>query len=83
MKRIIALLLCLTTLCSGLIISASAEGATVTGSDVNVRSGPGTNYAISGSVKKGDAYTVTEIRYGFGKLKSGAGWISLKYTERT
>ena len=54
----------------------------VTADSLNVRSGPGTNYPVSGSVKKGDAYTVTETRDGFGKLKSGAGWISLKYTER-
>ena len=54
----------------------------VTADSLNVRSGPGTSYSISGSVKKGDAYTVTEIRDGFGKLKSGAGWIALKHTER-
>ena len=34
-------------------------------------------------MEKGDAYTVTESRNDFGKLKSGAGWIALKYTERT
>ena len=55
----------------------------VTVGTLNVRSGPGTSYPVSGSVKKGDAYTVTEIRDGFGKLKSGAGWIALKHTERT
>ena len=54
----------------------------VTADSLNVRSGPGTSYSISGSVKKGEAYTITETRDGFGKLKSGAGWISLKYTER-
>ena len=54
----------------------------VTADSLNVRSGPGTSHSISGSVKKGDVYTVTEIRDGFGKLKSGAGWIALKHTER-
>lgn len=34
-------------------------------------------------MEKGDAYTVTKTRDGFGKLKSGAGWIALKHTERT
>ena len=54
----------------------------VTADSLNIRSGPGTSYPVSGSVKKDDAYTVTETRDDFGKLKSGAGWISLKYTER-
>lgn len=27
-------------------------------------------------MEKGDAYTVTESRNDFGKLKSGAGWIA-------
>ena len=54
----------------------------VTVDSLNIRSGPGTSYPVNGSVKKGDAYTVTEIRDGFGKLKSCAGWIALKHTER-
>ena len=51
---------------------------------LNVRSGPGTSYAIVTTVKQGQAYTITETKNGWGKLKSGAGWINLstKYCEK-
>ena len=49
---------------------------------LNVRKGPGVSYDISGTVKKGEVFTITETRNGWGKLKSGAGWISLGYTQR-
>lgn len=53
---------------------------------LNVRKGPGTNYGIVTQVKKGEVYTiVAEEKNGdttWGKLKSGAGYISLGYTVR-
>lgn len=54
---------------------------------VNIRKGPGTNYAITGAVPKGGAYTIIEEKSGtgakkWGKLKSGAGWIALDYTQK-
>lgn len=49
---------------------------------LNVRSGPGTNYSVSTKVREGDKYTIVEEKDGWGKLKSGAGWISLEYTKR-
>jgi uncharacterized protein YgiM (DUF1202 family) len=53
---------------------------------LNVRKGPGTNYGIATTVKKGEVYTiVAETKNGsttWGKLKSGAGYISLGYTKR-
>lgn len=49
---------------------------------LNVRSGPSINYEIKGSLPKGGAYTIIEEKDNWGKLKSGIGWISLKYTER-
>ena len=49
---------------------------------LNIRSGAGTNFPVTGTVKKGEAYTIVEEKNGFGKLKSGAGWISLDYTKR-
>lgn len=54
----------------------------ITASTLNVRKGPGTNYAVATTVKKGQAYTIVETKNGWGKLKSGAGWISLAYTQR-
>lgn len=49
---------------------------------LNVRKGPGVSYDVSTTVKKGDVFTITETKNGWGKLKSGAGWISLGYTQR-
>ena len=49
---------------------------------LNIRSGSGTNYPVVGVVKKGGVYTIVEEKNGFGKLKSGAGWISLDCTEK-
>ncbi len=54
---------------------------------VNIRKGPGTNYDINGAIPKGGAYTIVEEKSGtgakkWGKLKSGAGWIALDYTEK-
>ena len=54
----------------------------VTANNLNVRKGPGASYDISGTVKKGDVFTITETKNGWGKLKSGLGWVSLGYTEK-
>lgn len=49
---------------------------------LNVRKGAGTNYKIATTVEKGDVYTITAENNGWGKLKSGAGWIKLSYTVK-
>ena len=49
---------------------------------LNVRKGPGTSYKIATQVHRGEVYTITAEQNGWGKLKSGAGWICLKYTKR-
>lgn len=54
----------------------------VTADVLNVRSGPGTSHGISAQVRRGEAYTITAERSGWGRLKSGAGWISLKHTRK-
>lgn len=56
----------------------------VTASLLNIRKGAGTNYAICGSIKNKGVYTIVDEATGkgatkWGKLKSGAGWISLDY----
>ena len=67
----------------------SVNGYTVkvTADVLNVRKGPGTNYEVTAQVKQGEVYTIIgEAKNGsttWGKLKSGAGYISLAYTERT
>lgn len=54
----------------------------ITASSLNVRKGPGTSYAVAQTVRKGQVFTIVQQQGGWGKLKSGAGWISLKYTVR-
>lgn len=58
----------------------------VTVSDLRIRSGPGTDTASQGFIQPG-VYTIVEEADGpgakrWGKLKSGAGWISLDYAEK-
>lgn len=55
-------------------------------SDLNIRKGPGTNYARTQYIPVG-TYTIVEEADGqgaskWGRLKSGAGWISLDYCKR-
>lgn len=64
----------------------------VSATDLNIRNGQGTNYGTTGKYTgkytgKG-TFTIVENRSGqdsktgWGKLKSGAGWISLDYCKR-
>lgn len=56
--------------------------------DLNIRKGPGTNYARTGKYTGKGVFTIIEAKSGkgsdtgWGKLKSGAGWISLDYAKR-
>ena len=73
-------------------IPAPSEIATnylvkVTTDVLNIRKGPGTNYGTNGSIKDRGVYTIVAESDGqgaskWGKLKSGAGWIALDYTEK-
>jgi hypothetical protein len=54
----------------------------ITASSLNVRAGAGTNYKVNTVVHKGEAYTIVDKKNNWGKLKSGAGWISLSYTKK-
>ena len=49
---------------------------------LNVRAGAGTGYRITTQVKRHGVYTIVEEKNGWGKLKSGAGWIKLEYTRK-
>lgn len=48
--------------------------------DLVIRTGPGTKYASTGRYTGIGIFTIIEVQGRWGKLKSGAGWISLKYT---
>lgn len=60
----------------------------VTATDLNIRKGPGINYGKTGKFTGKGVFTITEERAGtgsnrgWGKLKSGVGWISLDYVKR-
>ena len=55
----------------------------VTANSLNVRNGAGNQYKINTTIKKGQVYTIIDERNGWGKLKSGAGWIYLNgYTQK-
>lgn len=54
----------------------------ITASALNVRAGAGIGYKINTVVKRGEVFTIVSVAGDWGKLKSGAGWINLKYTKR-
>lgn len=54
----------------------------VTANVLNIRKGPGTSYAVTGQINDKGVYTIVQEQNGWGKLKSGAGWISLSYTKK-
>lgn len=60
---------------------ASSYRVRVTITNLNIRSGAGVNYARKGYIKPG-VYTIVEEKDGWGKLKSGSGWIKLSYTTK-
>ena len=56
--------------------------------NLNIRKGPGTSYAATGGYTGVGVFTIVDVRdgegskNGWGKLKSGAGWISLDFAKR-
>ena len=51
-------------------------------SALNVRTIPSIDGIVNTTVKKGQVFTIVGESNGWGKLKSGAGWIKLSYTVR-
>jgi N-acetylmuramoyl-L-alanine amidase CwlA len=55
---------------------------------LNIRKGAGTNYAKTGKYTGKGVFTITEVKSGkgstagWGKLKSGLGWVSLDYCTK-
>ncbi len=56
---------------------------TVTSNNVNLRKGPGTNYATVGQANKNDQYVISQIAEGSGHTwgNFSTGWIALTYTD--
>lgn len=62
--------------------------AKVTASALNIRKGAGTNFAVTGVIRDKGTYTIVAeskgqgSTKGWGKLKSGAGWVSLDFVKK-
>ena len=60
----------------------------VTAKDLRIRKGSGTDTAWTGKYVPPGVYTIVEVKagkgsdVGWGRLKSGAGWIALSYAKR-
>lgn len=54
----------------------------ITANILNVRSAPNDSARVVTTVKKNDVYTIVQEEGGWGKLKSGAGWIYLGYASK-
>ena len=55
------------------------DSVIVTASTLNIRQGPGTNYQKVGSLSRGAAVKILEVRSGWGRIHDG--WISLNYVR--
>lgn len=62
--------------------STASYRVKVTADVLNIRKGAGTKHKITGKITDHGVYTIVEEENGWGKLKSGAGWIYLKYTKK-
>lgn len=66
---------------SGSAATTGSFKVKVTIKDLYIRTGPGTSYGKKGFIKPG-VYTIVATQNGWGKLKSGAGWIYLAYAVK-
>ena len=72
----------------GLLSLQAPYKVKITISDLNIRIGPGTDYNKTGKFTGKGVFTITEVRAGkgsnagWGRLKSGVGWISLDYATK-
>ena len=69
---------------SGGSSSASSFLVKVKYDSLNIRKGPSINQKVVGDITDHGTYTIVEVSGTWGKLKSGAGWISIldEYVER-
>lgn len=78
----------LNAMSSGDSTNPSSFMARVDIGDLNIRTGPGTNYPTTSKFTGIGTFTIVEVKSGsgskagWGKLKSGAGWISMDYATR-
>ena len=70
-KFVLRTLVIAAVLCMMFTVTAYAESAVITGSDVNFRSGPGTGYNVIDCLAKGTTVTVND--------RSNASWYGVSY----
>ncbi|MBQ9685773.1 MAG: C40 family peptidase [Oscillospiraceae bacterium] len=70
-KNLLRTLLCMLLIGSMLSVPAYAESAVLTGSDINVREGPGTNYRVIDCLPYGARVNVTD--------RSNGTWYAVEY----
>ncbi len=89
-EKIIAILKAILATAGGAALAPASVPFAVKVSipDLRIRSGPGTNTAATGKFTGAGVFTITEVKdglgsaKGWGRLKSGAGWISLDYAQK-
>ena len=81
---------------TGVVLESSIEGNVTTSAStgfqpyivrvtvdaLNIRKGPSADTGLNGVIRDRGSYTIVEQSGNWGKLKSGAGWICLDYTQR-
>ena len=87
-EKIIAILKGILATAGGTAPTAVPFKVRVTATDLNIRTGPGTSYAKTGKFTGAGVFTIIEVKdgpgsaKGWGRLKSGAGWISLDFAQK-
>ena len=74
-KNALRTLLAAALMSAGFSLTAYAESAVVTGSEVNLRAGPGTNYRVIDCLTRGSSVTVTD--------RSGSTWYAVDYNGQS
>lgn len=74
-KNVFRTLLATAIMSAGFSLTAYAESAVVTGSEVNLRAGPGTNYRVIDCLTWGSTVTVTD--------RSGSIWYAVDYNGQS
>ena len=87
-EKIVAILNAILAVAGGTAPTAVPFKVRVTATDLNIRIGPGTSYAKTGKFTGAGVFTITEVKdgpgssKGWGRLKSGAGWIALDFAQK-
>ena len=74
-KKILRTLVCMLLIAALLPVTAFADSGTVTGNDVNMRSGPGTGYRVVDTLPYGAQVTVTD--------RSDGSWYAISYNGKS